>query len=450
MTTVIRARRAVVGDEERSCAVHVRDGRIVAIDEYDGAAPAGAREIVLADDEVLLPGLVDTHVHVNEPGRTEWEGFATATRAAAAGGVTTIVDMPLNSIPSTVDIAALEVKQEVAAEQVTVDVGFWGGAIPGNLADLEPLWDAGVYGFKCFLAYSGLDEYPPLDREQMIEAMRVIAGFGGLLIVHAEDGPTLDAQDSPAGPRYDDFLYSRPPVAESRAVAQVIDGARQTGCRVHILHMSDAGSLPLVAAAKAEGLPVTAETCPHYLSLFSEEILDGSTHFKCCPPIREARNREALWRGLADGTLDCIVSDHSPCLPELKKFVTGDFGEAWGGISSLQLGLPIVWSEARKRGHTLVDVVRWMAGRTADLVGLADRGAIAVGNSADLCVFAPDDAFVVFPERLHHRNAVTPYAERALAGVVRQTWLAGEPLTVTLGATDPAPRGALLSRKENR
>ncbi|UPK63399.1 allantoinase AllB [Rhodococcus pyridinivorans] len=450
MTTVIRARRAVVGYEERSCAVHVRDGRIVAIEEYDGAAPAGAREIVLTDGEVLLPGLVDTHVHVNEPGRTEWEGFATATRAAAAGGVTTIVDMPLNSIPSTVDVAALEVKQKVAAEQVTVDVGFWGGAIPGNLADLEPLWDAGVYGFKCFLAYSGLDEYPPLDREQMIEAMRVIAGFGGLLIVHAEDEPTLDAQDPPAGRRYDDFLYSRPPVAESRAVAQVIDGARQTGCRVHILHLSDAGSLPLVAAAKAEGLHVTAETCPHYLSLFSEEILDGSTHFKCCPPIREAHNREALWRGLADGTLDCIVSDHSPCLPELKKFVTGDFGEAWGGISSLQLGLPIVWSEARKRGHTLVDVVRWMAGRTADLVGLADRGAIAVGNSADLCVFAPDDAFVVFPERLHHRNAVTPYAERALAGVVRQTWLAGEPLTVTLGATDPAPRGALLSRKENR
>lgn len=447
---VIRALRAVVGERERACAVFLRDGRISAVENYDASAPEGTREVVLAADEVLLPGLVDTHVHVNEPGRTQWEGFATATRAAAAGGVTTIVDMPLNSIPSTVDVAALEVKRKVASEQVTVDVGFWGGAIPGNLAELEPLWNDGVFGFKCFLAHSGLDEYPPLDREQMVDAMRTIAGFGGLLIVHAEDGPTLDARTRPAGPRYDDFLHSRPPVAESRAVAQVVDGVRRTGCRAHILHLSDAESLALVAEAKTEGLPLTAETCPHYLSLFSEEILDGSTHFKCCPPIREARNREALWRGLADGTLDCIVSDHSPCLPELKKFSSGDFGEAWGGISSLQLGLPVVWSEARKRGHGLVDVVRWMAGRTAELVGLGDRGSIAVGNVADLSVFAPDDAFVVFPERLHHRNAVTPYAERALAGVVRQTWLAGRPLAVTLDAArDPAPRGALLRRKES-
>lgn len=451
MNTVIRARRAVVGDEERSCAVQIRGGRITAIGEFDSPSPSGAREVVLADDEVLLPGLVDTHVHVNEPGRTEWEGFASATRAAAAGGVTTLVDMPLNSIPSTTDIAALEVKRTVAAEKVTVDAGFWGGAVPGNLDDLEPLWNAGVFGFKCFLAYSGLDEYPPLDRQQMVDAMRTIAGFGGLLIVHAEDGPTLDTQSPPVGRHYDDFLRSRPPVAESRAIAQVIEGARETGCRVHVLHLSDADSLPLLAAAKAKGVAITAETCPHYLSLFSEEILDGSTHFKCCPPIREARNRESLWRALADGTLDCVVSDHSPCTPELKKFVSGDFGEAWGGISSLQLGLPIVWSEARKRGHTLVDVCRWMAGSTATLVGLGDRGAIAVGNTADLCVFAPDDAFVVFPEQLHHRNAVTPYAERALAGVVRKTWLAGEPVTVTLDHTaDPAPRGALLTRKDTR
>ncbi|MCK8672328.1 allantoinase AllB [Rhodococcus sp. HM1] len=447
MTTVIRARRVVVGDRERACAVTLHDGRIVAVDDYDAPLSAGADEVVLAGDEVLLPGLVDTHVHINDPGRTEWEGFASATRAAAAGGVTTVIDMPLNSIPSTIDVAALDVKRATATGQTTVDVGFWGGAVPGNLADLRPLWDAGVYGFKCFLAYSGLDEYPPLNREQMVAAMREIASFDGLLIVHAEDGPTLDAQPPAAGRRYADFLQSRPPVAESRAIAQVIDGARETGCRVHILHLSDAGSLPLLAEAKAAGVRITAETCPHYLSLFSEEILDGSTHFKCCPPIREAGNREALWRGLADGTIDCVVSDHSPCTPELKKFTSGDFGEAWGGISSLQLGLPIVWSEARRRGHTLVDVVRWMGRNTRDLVGLADRGEIAVGNSADLCVFAPDDAFVVFPERLHHRNAVTPYAERALAGVVRQTWLSGAPLTVTLDPDrDPAPRGCLLTR----
>ena len=450
MSTVIRARRAVVGDRERACAVVIRDGRIAAVEDYAAPVP-GAREVILADDEALLPGLVDTHVHVNDPGRTEWEGFASATRAAAAGGVTTLIDMPLNSIPSTVDVAALAVKQKVAAGQVTVDVGFWGGAIPGNLADLEPLWDAGVYGFKCFLAYSGLDEYPPLDRDQMIAAMRVIAGFDGLLIVHAEDGPTLDAQPAPSGRRYTDFLHSRPPVAEARAIAQVIDGAAETGCRVHILHLSDAGSLPLVAAAKDAGVRITVETCPHYLTLFSEEILDGSTHFKCCPPIREATNREGLWRGLADGTIDCVVSDHSPCTPELKKLGIGDFGEAWGGISSLQLGLPIVWSEGRRRGHSLVDVTRWMARNTAALAGLPDRGDIAVGNTADLCVLAPDDAFVVFPDKLHHRNAVTPYAEMALAGVVRQTWLAGEPLTVTGDRRhDPAPRARLLSRKDIR
>lgn len=447
MNTVIRARRAVVGDDEHACAVTLRHGRITAIDDYDAPTPAGTREVILAYDEALLPGLVDTHVHINDPGRTEWEGFASATRAAAAGGVTTLVDMPLNSIPSTVDVAALEVKKKVAAGQVSVDVGFWGGAVPGNLADLEPLWDAGVFGFKCFLAHSGLDEYPPLDRGQMLAAMRTIAAFDGLLIVHAEDGPTLDTQPPASGRRYRDFLQSRPPAVESRAIAQVIAGARETGCRVHILHLSDAGSLPLLAAAKADGVRITAETCPHYLSLISEEILDGSTHFKCCPPIREASNREGLWRGLADGTLDMVVSDHSPCLPELKKFGTGDFGEAWGGISSLQLGLPIVWSQARRRGHTLVDVVRWMGVGTRDLVGLNDRGEIAVGNTADLCVLAPDDAFVVVPERLHHRHAVTPYAETALAGVVRQTWLAGEQLTVTLDARDdPAPRGALLAR----
>ena len=447
MTTVIRARRAVVGDRERACAVTLQGGRIVAIDDHDAPLPIGADEVILADDEVLLPGLVDTHVHINDPGRTEWEGFASATRAAAAGGVTTVIDMPLNSIPSTIDVPALDVKRATATGQVTVDVGFWGGAVPGNLADLRPLWDAGVYGFKCFLAYSGLDEYPPLNRELMVAAMREIASFDGLLIVHAEDGPTLDAQPPATGRRYADFLHSRPPAAESRAIAQVIDGARETGCRVHVLHLSDAGSLPLLAEAKAGGVRITAETCPHYLSLFSEEILDGSTHFKCCPPIREAGNREGLWRGLADGTIDCVVSDHSPCTPELKKFTSGDFGEAWGGISSLQLGLPIVWSEARRRGHTLVDLVRWMGRNTRDLVGLNDRGEIAVGNTADLCVFAPDDAFVVFPERLHHRNAVTPYAEMALAGVVRRTWLSGAPLTVTLDATqDPAPRGGLLTR----
>ncbi|WP_314035880.1 allantoinase AllB [Dietzia sp. CH92] len=425
---VIRAPRAIVDGAEQAALVVVADGTITTVDTDPGAlgrAPACARTVTLADDVVLLPGLVDTHVHVNEPGRTDWEGFTSATRAAACGGVTTLVDMPLNSSPVTTSPAALDAKLATTPGKLHVDAGFWGGAVPENLGRLRELWDRGVFGFKCFLLHSGIDEFPPLDRAQMEAAMAEIAAFGGLLIVHAEDAGTIDAQTPPDGQAYDGFLASRPVDAEVRAVAQVIDGVRRTGCRAHILHLSAAAALPLIRDAKAEGLPLTVETCPHYLSLFAEEIQPGATHYKCCPPIREAGNREALWEGLRDGTIDLVVSDHSPCLPELKRFDTGDFGQAWGGIASVQLGLPIVWSEARRRGLGLVDVVRWMAGGPAAFVGLSDRGAIRPGARADLVVLAPDDAFVVLPERLQHKNPVTAYAERALAGVVREVYLAG-------------------------
>jgi allantoinase len=436
--TVLRADRAVVDGVEQAAAVVVEGERIVAVlpRETDVAA---SRDVELAADEVLIPGLVDTHVHVNEPGRTEWEGFATATRAAAAGGVTTIVDMPLNSLPPTVDVAALEVKRTAADGQCSVDVGFWGGAVPGNTGELRALHEAGVFGVKCFLIDSGVPEFPPLL--DPLPALREVAAFDGLLIAHAEDGALVTAA---AGRRYADFVASRPGASEDSAIAGLLRLAAETGARVHVVHLSSAGSLPQLAAARAAGVRVSVETCPHYLALTAEEVPDGDTRFKCCPPVRGAGNRDALWAGLADGTIDMVVSDHSPCTPELKRLdpadpSCGDFGAAWGGIASLQLSLPVVWTEARRRGHTVADVVRWMAERPAALVGLHRKGRIAAGYDADLVVLAPDEPFTV--GELHHRNPITPYAGRELHGRVRATWLRGAPVG------DDPPRGRLLTRR---
>lgn len=425
---VVRARRAVVGGAERAVDVGIADGRVTEVAAY-GALTA-AEVVELAGDEVLLPGLVDTHVHVNEPGRTEWEGFASATRAAAAGGVTTIVDMPLNSIPATTTLAALEEKRAVARDQVHVDVGFWGGAVPGNVADLAPLHEAGVFGFKCFLLDSGVAEFPPLDPDQLHAAMTETARLGALMIVHAEDGSLVSEAH---GTAYAGFLASRPPAAEQRAIDLVVATARATGSRAHVVHLSAADALP-----DRSGADVSLETCPHYLALAAEEVPDGATEFKCCPPIREAANRDRLWAALATGDIDFVVSDHSPCTALLKH---GDFAEAWGGIASLQLSLPVVWTAARARGHTLADVVRWMATAPAQRVGLAGKGEIAAGYDADLCVLAPDAAFTVDAAGLQHKNAVSPYDGRTLTGTVRRTWLRGVPIDLAA-----PPRGRLLRR----
>jgi allantoinase len=444
MDLVIRARRVVSTAGEVDRAVGVRDGRIVAVAPYNARLEA-AEKLVLADDEVLMPGVVDSHVHVNDPGRTEWEGFTSATRAAAAGGVTTIVDMPLNSIPPTCDVPALELKRKTAASQAYVDVGFWGGAIPGNLAQLRPLHDAGVFGFKCFLLHSGVDEFPPLAQDELRWVMREIASFDGLLIVHAEDAHRIDRAPSPHGASYLAFLRSRPREAEGAAIAQVIELARRTDCRVHILHVSSAHVLPMIARARDAGVRITAETCPHYLTFSAEEIPDGATQFKCCPPIREAENRDLLWNGLRDGVIDLVVSDHSPSTVELKRLDTGDFGAAWGGIASLQLGLSAVWTGARRRGFTLTDVARWMCQAPAAQTALTHKGRIESGCDADFCVFAPDETFVVDVSTLHHRNAITPYDGRPLDGVVRSTWLRGKPVDI-----EAAPKGRLLTRGDQR
>ena len=413
---VVRTRRAWVDGAWRAAQVVVSGGRITAIDVPDDRAA-----VELADDEVLLPGLVDSHVHVNEPGRTAWEGFASATRAAAAGGVTTLVDMPLNSIPPTTTAEALAAKRAAADGKLSVDVAFWGGAVPDNLGALAPLHAAGVRGFKAFLTPSGVDEFGHLDAEQLEAALAEVAALGSVLIVHAEDPADLHA-DGALGERYADFLASRPAVSERHAIARVIDAMRRTGARAHVLHLSDAGSLDLVRSAKAEGLPLTVETCPHYLALRAEDVPSAATQFKCCPPIRDAGNQDLLWAAVLDGTIDAIVSDHSPSTADLKNT---DFGLSWGGIAGLQLGLSVVWTEARRRGNALEDLLPLFTTGPARIAGLDAVGVLKEGAPAHLVAFAPDAERVVDVHALEHKNPVSPYDGATLAGAVRTVWLDG-------------------------
>ncbi|NMO93853.1 allantoinase AllB [Actinomycetospora sp. TBRC 11914] len=446
-TLVVRARRAVLPTGTAPAAVVVADGRITDVTDHDAPAPPGAAVVDVAADEVLLPGLVDSHVHVDEPGRTEWEGFATATAAAAAGGVTTLVDMPLNSIPPTVDVDALLVKRDVARDQVAVDVAFWGGAVPLRDGVPDPdgavdpdrmaaLVDAGVCGFKCFLTDSGVPEFPPVGHADLELAARTCAELDVPLVVHAEDDGVLGEAPA-AGEDYRSFLASRPPGAETTAVLRLAAVAARTGARVHVLHVSAFEAAEEIGAARAQGVPITGETCPHYLALASETLT--STAGKCCPPVRSESNRELLWGALGAGRLQAVVSDHSPCPPELKD---GGFGQAWGGVSSLELALRVVWSGAAARGHTLDDVAAWMSAAPAALAGLEGaKGAIAAGRDADLVVLAPDEVDEVDPTVLHHRHPVTPYAGLALRGAVRRVWLRGQ---------DPVAGGGRLLTPERK
>lgn len=466
---VIASERVLVEGELRPAVLRLEGDRIDQVwwgtsdphavlhpaDDLLGATPSAPPEVVELGDRVVLPGGVDTHVHVNEPGRTEWEGFASATRAATLGGVTTIVDMPLNSLPPTTTVAALETKR-AAAEAVRArgelhcDVGFWGGAVPGNTADLEPLWDAGVFGFKCFLADSGVPEFPPLAPDELLTAMDRIARFGGLLIVHAEDPAALAAAPHGGSRAYADFLLSRPHEAETAAIAGLLDAVRETGTRTHVLHLSSARALDLIARAKDEGLPVTAETCHHYLVLDAEHIPDGDAAFKCCPPIRDSGNQDALWDGLRAGIIDCVVSDHSPATVEEKTRGAGDLQAAWGGISGLQAGFLALADAARRRGVSLADVSNWTSANTAALVGLdrgpRPKGMIAEGAAADLIVYTPDATTTFRAAEMAHKNKISAYDGLTVQGAVECGILA--PSQGLEGAKTPhsTPQGVLLRR----
>jgi allantoinase len=439
-------RRVVAPEGLRAAAVLIAGGRIAALVER-AAVPAGC-PVLEAGDRVVMPGLVDTHVHVNEPGRAEWEGFETATRAAAAGGVTTLVDMPLNSIPATTSLPALEAKLAAARGRLAVDCGFWGGVVPGNAAELDRMVDAGVSGFKAFLAPSGVDEFRPVGEGDLRAAMPILARRGVPLLAHAEMAGPAPGPGDPR--RYATYLASRPPSGENEAIRFLVRLGRETGCRVHVVHLSSSEALPILAEARAGGAPITVETCPHYLVFAAEEVPDGRTEFKCSPPIRERANRERLWAGLAEGTIDMVVSDHSPCTPELKGLETGDFLRAWGGIASLQLRLPVVWTEAQRRGFGLEDLARWLCRRPAELAALTGRkGALAPGCDADLVIWDPEASFAVEPEAVRHRHPLTPYRGRRLRGVVETTLLRGA-VVYDRGAFPSLPRGEALLRGHAR
>jgi len=509
----VRGRRVVTPEGVRPATVRIEGGRIAAVEAW--AEADGRAGVFDAGDRLVSPGVVDPHVHVNEPGRTEWEGFESATRAAAAGGVTTMVDMPLNCVPATTTTAALAAKRAAAVGKVWVDVGFWGGLVPGNTgpadagspgtatrgaggaagergrgtagrearpggeSNIEGLIAAGVLGFKAFLVDSGVEEFAAVTLDGLRRAAPWLAAAGLPLLVHSEDPATITAAalaEPPLGEaarRYAAYVASRPPAAEVEAIRGLLALCRERPAgvpplRLHVVHLASAAALPLFAAARAAGLAVTVETCPHYLAFAAEEIADGATEFKCAPPIRGAAEREALWRALLDGAIDLVASDHSPCPPAMKRRAEGDFFAAWGGIASLQLLLPAVWTGARARGATVADLARWLSARPAALAGLdGSKGAIAPGRDADLVIWDPDAAFTVDPARLEHRHPITPYAGRDLHGVVAATVLRGELVYDALGpgaAGDPAgvaardgrgrfpgpPRGELLARPASR
>jgi len=445
---ILRGRRVVSREGERAAAIHIRDGVIAAVTDFD-EIPSSA-SVIESGELAILPGVVDTHVHINEPGRTAWEGFCTATQAAAAGGVTTLIEMPLNSIPATTTVAGYAEKIAAAGGKLHVDVGFWGGVVPGNTSELGALWDAGVFGFKCFLVPSGVEEFAYVSEADLRAALPELTAIGSPLLVHAElPGPVVGAMekvgiDQPSC--YATWLASRPREAENEAVGLLVRLAREFGARIHIVHLASSDALALLRQAKSEGVKISVETCPHYLTFAAEEIPDGATEFKCAPPIRERENREKLWAALQDATIDFIASDHSPCPPSMKLRERGDFLHAWGGIASLQLALPVIWTEARSRGYALSDVVRWMCSGPAGLAGLAGKkGAIAAGCDADLVIFDPEKRFRVEPSKLYHRNKLTPYAGQELTGAVEATFLRGQ-LIFENGTISQTPAGRVLTR----
>ena len=429
MAQAFLSKRVVTPQGTTPGALLVEAGRIAAVCRAS-EVPLDA-EVRDFGNAALLPGLVDTHVHINQPGRTEWEGFRTATRAAAAGGYTTVVDMPLNCLPETTTVAALELKREAARGETLIDWMSWGGAVADNQVHILPLAAAGVPGFKCFLIYPGCDGFTMINEQQLEAALPSIAASGLPLLVHAElagpiDAATLRLHDADWR-RYATYLASRPDEAELQAIRLLIRLCRQYKFRLHLVHLSTAQALDDLRAARTEGLPITVETCPHYLHFSAEQIADGATLWKCAPPIRSDANRGALWEALRLGDIDMIVTDHSPCPPVIKGAEAGRFDQAWGGIAGLSVALPVIYSECLRHGFGLEDIVRWMSTAPARLAGIDSKaGALISGREANFMIFDTEASFTVTPENLHFRHAISPYVGETLQGVVRATYLRGE------------------------
>ncbi len=447
---VIRSKRVLTREGLRPAALHIRNRIIEALRAYEDV-PGGC-PVEDAGESIVLPGLVDTHVHINEPGRTEWEGFETATRAAVAGGITTLIEMPLNSIPATTTVEAFAAKVAAAEGKCYADVGFWGGVVRGNTPELRGLFEAGIFGFKCFLVPSGVEEFPSVTEADLRSALPELARLGAVLLVHAElPGPIEKASATAAqanASRYLTWLGARPREAETEAIAWLIGLSAEFGVRIHVVHLSSSDALLLLRWAKSDGLQITVETCPHYLYFAAEDVPDGATQFKCAPPIREQENRQRLWAALGEGLIDLVVTDHSPCPPEMKCGDSGDFLRAWGGIASLELSLPVMWTAAQERGHTIEDLARWMCQMPARLAGLdRNKGTLAAGYDADMIFWNPEAGFSVVAENLHQRHKLTPYAGRSLHGVVEKTFLGGRKI-YDRGEFPASPCGQVLKRPD--
>lgn len=445
MPQAFRSTRVLTPDGLAPATVIAEQGLVTALSRWSDVPPNS--ELHDFGEAILLPGLVDSHVHINEPGRTEWEGFETATRAAAAGGVTTLVDMPLNCVPETINVAALETKRDAAQGKAWVDWAAWGGVVRGNAAALQPLARAGVAGFKCFLIHSGIDGFSWVDESDLRPALEVLRGSGLPLLAHAEIADPVNAATASLNAqnadwrKYSTYLASRPDEAETEAIALLIQLAEEFQTPIHIVHLSSAQALPMIAGARQRGVPVTVETCVQYLCFAAEEIPDGATEFKCAPPIRGIENREMLWSALENGLIDMVTTDHSPCPPAMKRRDQGRWDLAWGGIASLGLALPVLWTAMQQRGIKIERVAEWMAAAPARLAGLSGRkGALAPGADADFAVFDPDAFWTVTTEDLHFRHKLSPYLGAHLRGRVRETWLRGERI-FSDGQFSNAPRG---------
>jgi allantoinase len=420
--TAIISNRTITADGIKRAAVLIKDGKIMdVLDEL----PEGDFPKTDVGDLVLMPGIIDPHVHINEPGRTEWEGFDTGTKAAIAGGITALVEMPLNASPVTTTVKEFDEKIKAATGKLHTNCGFWGGVIPGNEKDIEPLIERGVFGFKAFLTDSGIDEFPNVTEEDLRKVMPIIAKHGLPLLVHCElSGP--NPLSSLSTRHYQQYLASRPKKWEDDAIALMIRLCEEFNCRTHIVHLSSADSIDQIVKAKQKGLPLTVETCQHYLYFTAEQIKDGQTAFKCAPPIREKTNNEKLWQALKDGIIDYVATDHSPAPPEMKELISGDFMKAWGGIASLQFALPVLWTAAKKHDCELTNMAKWLCANPALLPQLKTKGKIAKGYDADLVVWNPEEKFVVKENMILHKHKITPYLDEELYGVVKQTWLGGE------------------------